>query len=365
MIASSDEDNGTEPMNRDWAQPGILISSQSDLDAAKSSDGEAASEADTGAPASAHSEGDASALGESLGDQAAIPSTIAFVPVEQSGPLFRPYGVAVCLAGFLQQHTMHKHISQLASLTPGVLNNVISRLGRASELPPVPNAGKPAFERVSETAVLRLLDQVAPRMTAPGLENLIGFEWVEIAPLIAGRLVTEMEPWPESMPALDEIGIARFCLLSSGKLPRVQVTAQDPLRPMLVSALPVEVAGAQHQLLYTEQDGIEVAVLVTQYAITQRVQPIRVLVANERAIALTGLSRLLALHLRGVKRALCAVSYGYGIDAGMAQPTVDPEDLYGSRPPLVADFANDNVATRIPVRAPISVLNWAVQTVTG
>jgi hypothetical protein len=248
----------------------------------------------------------------------------------------------------------------LTGLPASTLQSVQQRISAAAVLDPVGNAGKPSFGRVIESGVLALLEQVVRRSTQATPDNLIGFEWVEIAPLVAGHLVTEAEPLSESMPEpLDVLGVARVCLFSYAKLPAANISPNGA--PQITVPVHADLVHVGHQPLRISQDGVEQVLLVAQFLVQPLVQPVRVLVVEGRAIALSGLARLVALRRRGIERALCTVSFGYGHDSFITPPTVDSGMLASPRPPLIGDFDDTRVAVAIPVRAETTVMTLATQ----
>ena len=299
-------------------------------------------------------------MGLSDEDEAVLPNAVnnptgnPKVGSADEGPLGRPFATSRCLAAFLRPAFVARHVPQLRQLPQQVRLQIEQRMGRCQGLAPVSAAGKVRCNRVTEATVLRLLDQVAqsPSLLPASLDNLIGFEWVEIATLLAGRLVTGAEPWPESLPeVLDIDAVARYCMLSYAKLPMPRIETDQAGNPRLVSAVRVETAGLHGELKVVRQNGIEHAILTVQYQLRPALQPIRVLIAGGRGVALTGLGRLLALRARGLERALCSVSYGYGQDAVLAFPSTEQDLLESVRPPLVTDFENAELAVELPVRA--------------
>jgi hypothetical protein len=198
---------------------------------------------------------------------------------------------------------------------------------------------------------------VAQQSTQASLNNLVGFEWVEISPLIAGRLVTEAAPWAESIPDhLDADALAKVCLFSSAKIPQVTVSLSPSGGPKVVTPVRVDVVPLGYQTGQAEIDGIDAIVLNAQFVIRPALQPIQVLITNGRTIALSGLGRLVALKERGVDRALCAVSYGYGQDAVAMAPTIGLDLMDSIRPPLITDFLDASLSVQIPVRAETNAL---------
>src|SRR5204862_5610168 len=102
---------------------------------------------------------------------------------------------------------------------------------------PLPNAGKPKFSRVTEGPVLDLLTNIALKLPAPTQLEMTGFEWVEIAPLLAGRLLTQRVPWPEECPSSNDFtAIANFCMLSFSHNPLMQIVKLGGMPALLSSA---------------------------------------------------------------------------------------------------------------------------------
>lgn len=267
-----------------------------------------------------------------------------------SGVLARPFAAARCLAGFMQPTSVLRHVPYVHSLPASVVQQIEERFGRSSELAVTPGAGKPQFMAVREPSVLRMLELVARESPMPpSLNNLIGFEWVEIAPMVAGRLEAQ-EPWAESMPLTWDLdAVARFCTRTCVNLPDL-LPSQPGQLPQV--AFPVDMTLSLNGPVWQvrEADGLTQVLLNVQYVFTPTINPIRVLVVEGRTVALTGLGRLVALLSQGVSKALCSVSYGYGEDAILAAPTTEPELLCAGRPPLIGDFLNPDLTVGIPTR---------------
>ena len=259
-------------------------------------------------------------------------------------PLDRPYGIGRFLAGFADSALLHDLIPTFPFQSPNARQQIEARLGRGAAAAPVSTAGRPGFERVSEDAVVAFLSGVAQALAATepaSVVNLGAFEWVEIAPLIAGHLLTGGMPNPEQGVLVeDDLAAARFCMLSYSQ--QTQMVARADGEVSLTTPLPHEVV--PHNF------GFENGILTIQYSVRPRLDPIRVWSVDGVAIALTGLGRLTWLLERGYKRALCAVSYGYGTDVLGRLPTVPESILRAPRPPVMRDFLDDTLSVAVAVR---------------
>ena len=298
----------------------------------------------------------ASAIDQDSSGAAVVGPSTAEVPVATwvVSPLDRPFGVARCLAGFAEMGTLPSLIPNFPLLPLRARQQVIERLGRAAVLPASPHAGKPTFGRVEDDGVLALLTEAATGMAPPSPTNLVSFEWVEIAPLIAGHLCTDSVPNPEQTPSGDDdLTTARFCLLSYPNEPFLSGLGDGELGFRSPDEHEIAPLGLQ------VQNGI----VTVRYGMRPRVKPIRVWVVDGVAIAVAGLGRLVWLLQRGARRALCAVSYGYGTDALAHMPTV-PETLSrAARPPLMQDFLDESLSVSTPVRERETTTIFGVRTV--
>jgi len=274
----------------------------------------------------------------------------------------RPHAWAKALPGFMEESTVQTHFPEAGALDPQVQQAIRDRLGRSKDLPPDPRAGRPRFWGITERPVLAnlqiylaILQNFHP--SAPSTINLIGFEWVEIAPLITGRLVTgrlsTSDQTPNSANAED---IARYCLFSAAKSINIP---QDHIK---VGPHGLTVRFSQEVMLTPVHAGTNITGQLTlSCAVTPVPMPIRILVAEKKTVALTGFGRLATLQQLGVERALCLVSYGYGLNVLDIVPKVPAEMLYSERPPLLRDFQDDNLSISIPVRPALTLTTIEVK----
>lgn len=276
-----------------------------------------------------------------------------------------PFAMVSCLAGFLDEATLGFHIPTLTHLPSSLQGALRQRVERAATLPPYPRAGRPQFTPVTESSVLQLLEHVAGKQEPrASLDNLLNFEWVEIAPLLAGHLVTDREPPPETHPRFQEIeSVARFCVLAGATLgaPTVERTGAGPVRLLSPVATHVDVGPIGLQPVVVDE-GREGLILTVHYILQPAVDPIRVFVVDGRAIAVSGLGRLVVLLRAGITRALCKVLYGYGVDSLSHLPTTPTTLLEATRPPVLADFLDQTVTVAMPVRSETTVISAHVDT---
>jgi hypothetical protein len=268
----------------------------------------------------------------------------------------RPFVLAKALPGFMTENTVSQHMPAAGAFGSELQKEIHVRLGKGFDLPPDPTAGRPRFERVSERPVIALLQQYSGNIQPPPATiNLVGFEWVEIAPLIAGRLITGKLPGQDQTPDPGDIeSIARYCLYAIVNPPGGQEVKLEGTPQGATISFPCP---AKLQLAYA---GVDNGQFVFRYLLNPLPAAIRVLVADRRAVALTGLGRLLVLRQLGIERALCLVSYGYGLNTIRYMPTIPADLLNSDRPPLIRDFDEDSLSLTVPIRPSITVCNIQV-----
>src|SRR5215203_1858897 len=133
---------------------------------------------------------------------------------------YKPHADALALAGYMTPESVGKYLPNLSAFPNSTQEAIRARLNRYSELEPQ-SPYKPAnFFRIDEREVLTLIQEISGNIP-PSLENLTGFEWVEIENLIAGHMVTgPLMPGWEALPAdLDQVGLAKFSLYSGMNAP--------------------------------------------------------------------------------------------------------------------------------------------------
>lgn len=265
--------------------------------------------------------------------------------------LDRPFALARTLAAFLTSDNVAQVIGTFANLPEDTRAAIEQRLGRALELRPDPRTDQPVLHRIEEREVLDFLRGVAGAIPA-GLDNLTGFEWVEVDRLLAGHYVTDPLTVVAEMLPVDPtpLQLAQFCILSAWDFVPGSVALMQPPEPGVVAeialnAIPTNIMSSGPRIL-------------VQYDLRPLIEPIRVLLVGGRAIALTGLERLAMLAERGIRRALCSISYGYGADALEHWPSVPHSVLRGTRPPMVRDFVDPDLAISIPVRRPTTLIRF-------
>lgn len=259
-------------------------------------------------------------------------------------PQRRAYQEALALVGYLTADSAEAHLPYFRTLPDWALDQVNKRLGACAEMPER-GLSKPSFRRIDEPDVLQLVREVSSRIPAT-LNNLTGFEWVEIDRLVAGHYVTGALPAVRESPNLAPLDVAKFCLLSYTdvvSLPRTEITVSGQEANVLSDGA-VGLGAAELDL--------EGRTLVLRYHIGPVLRPVRALSVDDQLVALTGLGRLAILRRLGVLHALAVISYGYGMDALQHFPSVPYDVIASNRPPLVRDFLDASVSTAIPVRAP-------------
>lgn len=272
------------------------------------------------------------------------------------------FAEARVLVAFLTPHTLLNYVPHMGQLPAEARRTLEARVAAAPALSPCPRAGRPQFMKVTEADILNLVEAAVMASTPAGLENLVGLEWIEVAPLLAGHLITGPMPKADRVPGPNSSDreIAAFCLFSFVKFSPLDFAPLPAGRAGFASSLDLTLSVAAPQFEMNPQS-LEVLV---RYRATPRIAPIRVLLAAGKATAVTGLERLAALAQKGVTRALCAVSYGYGVDAILNMPSTPQELLDADRPPTISDLANDTAAMVVPVRSMITVARFSADVLT-
>ncbi|MDB4889238.1 MAG: hypothetical protein JWL61_1093 [Gemmatimonadetes bacterium] len=278
----------------------------------------------------------------------------------EAGPFGRPFATVRALAGFMTEKDLVGHVPNIFQQNAHFVAQMRERLGRATMLSHVPEAGRPRFFQVNDARVLRLLDRVAElSATAPTLDNLVGFEWVEIAPIVTGRLVTGHEPSVDVVPhTSDPSALARFCMLSAPDVPPIQIDVSTLTAISLVALNAKLIATGIAKAI--DADGVTIIGINAQLRLQAAIDPIRLLIVGGRTVALSGIERLVALAHAGANRALCSVSYGYGVDALAHFPTVEREVIDSPRPPMIVDFLDSSLSVRLPARIQRTVITASI-----
>jgi hypothetical protein len=273
----------------------------------------------------------------------AVPSAPIQIAVPPLGPLDLPFAQVAALAGYMDGQTAGIHLPWLGGLPQIVISELAARFNASSRLAPEPRAGKPRFTKATEPATLSAIRDALQFIGTPSIVNLAGFEWIEIKPLIAGRYVTGRLPLSGLQIAPGDVeGLARFCVFGhTGPLDaKVEMTAEGVV---IRSLLPFVLGMASPPV-------ISGGVVTVQHQLVTVPQPIRVLLAHGRAVALAGLDKLVVLARLGFERALCLVHYGYSPAVGEIWPTVPQEVLDSQRPPVIEDFLNPELCAVVPTR---------------
>jgi hypothetical protein len=268
-------------------------------------------------------------------------------PLAPAPVLNRPFAEASCLAGFIAPEALSKHVPLFTGLPSTVQSEITAKLGTGFGTAPLPNAGKPEISRVTEGPVLDLLTRIALQLPAPSQLEMSGFEWVEIKPLLAGRLLTQRFPWPEECPSpTDFTAVANFCMLSFSHNPLMQIVN--------FAGMPALLSPVQGTVQYVGTEARENG-YAHRYLQQPSIKPIHIMIAEDRAVALTGIERLVALARLGVERALCMVAFGYGSAILKSFPSTPLSLLAESRAPTVGDFLDSSLSVIVPVRSPVAV----------
>lgn len=256
-----------------------------------------------------------------------------------------PFAEACALAGFMTEDTVRNAIPSFDALPQATQEALRERFAVSVDSANSVSTAAPRFYRVEEREVLDFLASVAPVAPA-SLENLLGFEWVEIRNILAGHLLTRaLQTALRLPPPQSPLQLARYCLLSFSENLDLETSA----RAMMADTdFNLSHAGFQLQ-------GSRVAVV---YNIQPVFAPIHLLIVHSQVIAIRGLDKLVHLNEAGVDRALCLISYGFGESALPFLPSTAEEVLKSARPPLVTDFVDSSLAVRIPVPLPKSVAQF-------
>lgn len=253
-----------------------------------------------------------------------------------------PHAWGRVLAAFLSSEEFAQQFPAAPTWGPTIHRAVLERLGSHLNLPHTQDAGKPHARRAG-ASVLQVLRPFAESTPFnPSLNNLLGFEWMEIAPLIAGHPVAHPLPEAGYEAPSSEVELAQYCLFGHIEMDIQQM--EQGFRLLMSSPVPVPVRLLQAQLVLQRSE------IVVRYQFGHPYTPVRVLQVGGKAIAVSGIERLVTLLRQGVAEALCLVSYGYGTDALSFLPTFPQTLLESDRPPVLNDFLEDRVSVSIPVR---------------
>lgn len=194
----------------------------------------------------------------------------------------------------------------------------------------------------------------------PDHSNLLGFEWLELEGVIAGRLVTEPTPAiAEDVTSWTSVQLAQYCMLAHvSDLHRLEAT-EDRVR--------LAVLGESRARIADVGPSPTPGMLQVNIQLVRQVDPIHVLVIGGRAIAIGGLGKLTRLAAAKAPVALCMVSYGYGTAAlkRMKQsPTLSMDVLGAPRPPLVTDFVDESLAIEFQSPLPTTILSFQTESIT-
>jgi hypothetical protein len=280
--------------------------------------------------------------------------TLQVTPVSlaaESGAL-RPFVEGHALAGFMTTETIRTFIPTFDGLPRTFQTALQERLGASTDLDLAATVGKPRLFRIEEREVLGFLTEVAQVVPA-GLENLLGFEWVEIKNIVAGHLVTKpIVPGTDLITGPTPLQLAQYCMLSFGD-GSVPIEVRREPRPRLVSNAAMNVTLVDVQLADSQ--------FALVYKLSPILAPIQLLVIDNQVIAIRGLEKLVRIAERGIDHALCLVSYGYGTSALTSLPSTPSELLGAQRPPLISDFLNPSLTAPVPARSPLTVFHFGLE----
>jgi hypothetical protein len=268
------------------------------------------------------------------------------VPLALISPTVRLVAQGRVLAGYLTPETAAT-IPALAGVPAAVASKIQSLFGHrpSPDAPPVP-----AFRHVDEPDAVAVIATAAGSGGPIALTNLVGFEWIRIDGIVAGHYLAAPMPHPGRCPDLVAPAgrIAEYCVYGSPLAPNDIVFlaafgffSPEPLR--------FHAAGIR----------LEGPTVSVDYQIQRPPSPLTVWCVDGRVIAIKHQERLVALREAGVQEALCLVCYGYGIQMLGTMPTIEPQLLNAQRPPLIADFSDNNVAAPIPVHTPKTLVKFS------
>ena len=259
------------------------------------------------------------------------------------------------LAAFLSEDAA-ANLPEFCKLPLVSQNDIRAKFGTANGNPLPNNLPVPKFRHVDEPEAINALAGAAAQCGGPPrLDNLVGFEWIEIATILAGHYVATPMPVAGRLSpiAASITDIVRYCMVGLPVLGQDLVILPDGGDLVVPAPLRLRLNG-----LGFGSDGLTV-----QYSLDQEPSPITIWLVDDRAIAIRHQERLVGLHEAGVSEALCLVCFGYGLEMLQSMPTIAAASLESNRPPYVTDFCNEEMMVRIPVPTPKTLLRFSHQTI--
>lgn len=271
-------------------------------------------------------------------------------------PLQRIAAEGRILAGFLTEETA-KTLGHFIQAPIAVQNSIRQRFGAFVALAQEAGNVHPTFRHVDEVDAIEVLAGIA-RQECGGpvnLSNLVGFEWIGIAGILAGHYVAAPMPMPGRSPVLgaSTSEIAQYCIFGSQVAGHDFVLHQNGI-----------LASPERLRLHFKSFNFGPNSISAEYMAGMEPSPVTVLLVENRAIAVGHLERLVALLQAGFTEALCLVCYGYGTYVLGMLPTVDAGLLQSPRPPRITDFTRADLMLQIPVRPPMTLIRFSQEIIT-
>jgi hypothetical protein len=284
-------------------------------------------------------------------------TSLQLAPLLPIQPLFAEGRI---LAGFLNEQSASRlaEFLRAPAADQKCMREKFEAITRVTSRNPLPPA---RFREIDEQEAIQALGRVAGRCGGPfALTNLAGFQWIEVAGIIAGRYVSAPMPtpgrFPSSTASVEEI--ANFCLLGD------RIVIEEDLSMVVMPPNIVVVSPDKLRLLpqlhpnLGPQKG-----LLIEYVIDREPSPISVFCVDDRVVAVTHQERLVALLEAGIKEALCLVYYGYGTEALTFLQQIEQLSLTGDNPPYITDFMDDELMVRVPVSKPRTLITLSQGTI--
>jgi hypothetical protein len=266
-------------------------------------------------------------------------------PVLAMDPMFAEGRI---LAGFLNEQTASV-IPEFVQ-APAANQKLVRDKFAAAQSSARPKAPHPRFRHVDEPEAIASLQRVSSRCGGPlALSNLVGFEWVEISGIIAGKHVAAPMPLSGRFPTANAaiVQVANYCLAGN------MIVVGEDLSIVKTSDGVIVVSPEKLRLHPTPHPNLgPQGGLLVEYLLDREPSPISLLCIDDRVIAVRHLERLVTLREAGFKEALCLVHYGYGTEALELLQNVDLSAATSDCPPYIGDFSDDQLMVRVPVPTP-------------
>lgn len=259
------------------------------------------------------------------------------------------------LAGFLTEDAAAS-LPEFCKLPLATQNDIRAKFGAASRNAQSSSLPVPRFRHVDEPEAINVLAGAAAQCGGPTrLDNLVGFEWVEIATILAGHYIAMPMPVNGRLSAVAAsiTDIVRYCMVG------MPVLGED----LVIFPGSGDIVVPERLRLRLNGLGLGPDGLAARYSIDQEPSPVTIWFVDDRAIAVRHQERLVGLLEAGVTEALCLVCFGYGLEVLQTMPTITAASFESYRPPYVSDFCNEEMMVRIPVPTPKTLLRFSHQVI--